>query len=37
MTLEPLPNVDAVRAMRWILKAVLRQHGMRCTNLREEQ
>jgi len=27
MTLEPLPHVDAIRSLRWILKTVLRQHG----------
>jgi hypothetical protein len=37
MTLEPLPGVDAIRAMRWVLKAVLRQHGMRCIDLREKR
>ena len=37
MTLEPLPRVDAIRSLRWILKTVLRQHGMRCVNLREEK
>ena len=37
MTLEPLPRVDAIRSLRWILKAVLRQHGMRCVNLRQEE
>jgi hypothetical protein len=28
MTLQPLPGVDPIRALRWILKSVLRQHGM---------
>jgi hypothetical protein len=28
MTLEPLPGVDGTRAMRWVLKGLLRQHGM---------
>jgi hypothetical protein len=37
MTLEPLPHVDAIRSLRWILKGLLRQHGMRCVNLREEK
>jgi hypothetical protein len=35
MTLEPLPNVDAIRAMRWVLKALLRQSGFRCVDLKE--
>ena len=28
MTLQPLPGVDAIRALRWVLKGLLRQHGM---------
>jgi hypothetical protein len=36
MTLEPLPGVDGIRAMRWVLKGLLRQHGMRCVDLRKE-
>jgi hypothetical protein len=36
MTLEPLPGVDGIRALRWVLKGLLRQHGMRCVSLREE-
>jgi hypothetical protein len=35
MTLEPLPGVDGNRAMRWVLKRVLRQYGMRCVELPE--
>jgi hypothetical protein len=37
MTLEPLPHVDPIRALRWVLKGLLRQHGMRCVGLREEK
>ena len=37
MTLQPLPGVDAIRALRWVLKGLLRQHGMRCLNLREDK
>ena len=37
MTLEPLPGVDGIRSLRWVLKRLLRQYGMRCVNLREEQ
>jgi hypothetical protein len=33
LTLVPLPGVDAIRALRWIPKAVLRQHGMRCVDI----
>jgi hypothetical protein len=36
MTLQPLPGVDGIRALRWALKGLLRQHGMRCIELREE-
>jgi hypothetical protein len=36
MMLEPLPGVDAIRSLRWILKTVLQQHGMRCISVREE-
>jgi hypothetical protein len=28
--------VDAIRSLRWVLKGLLRQHGMRCVKLREE-
>jgi len=37
MTLEPLPHVNPIRALRWVLKGLLREHGMRCVNLREEE
>ena len=33
LTLVPLPGVDAIRALRWILKSALRQHGMRCVDI----
>ena len=33
LTLVPLPGVDAIRALRWILKGALRQHGMRCVDI----
>jgi hypothetical protein len=26
--LEPLPHVDPIRSLRWVLKGLLRQHGM---------
>jgi hypothetical protein len=35
MTLEPLPGVDPIRALRWILKGLLRHHGMKCIDIRE--
>jgi hypothetical protein len=37
LTLRPLPGVDGIRALRWVLKGLLRQHGMRCVDLREEK
>jgi hypothetical protein len=35
LMLEPLPGVDAIRALRFILKHVVRQHGMRAISIRE--
>jgi hypothetical protein len=35
LTLRPLPYVDPVRSLRWVLKGLLCQHGMRCIDLRE--
>ena len=29
LTLTPLPGVDAIKSLRWILKSALRQHGMK--------
>ena len=37
MTLQPLPGVDGIRALRWVLKGLLRQHGMKCVSVREEK
>jgi hypothetical protein len=37
MTLQPLPGVDGIRALRWVLKGLLRQHGMKCISVREEK
>jgi hypothetical protein len=37
LTLQPLPGVDPVRALRWVLKALLRRCGMRCVALHEEK
>jgi hypothetical protein len=36
LRLTPLPGVDPVRALRWLLKGLLRQAGMRCLEAREE-
>jgi hypothetical protein len=33
---SPRRGVNSIRSLRWILKTVLRQHGMRCVTLREE-
>ena len=35
LTLRPLPGVDRIRSLRWVRKGLLRQHGMRCVDLRE--
>jgi len=35
LTLQPFSGVDPIRALRWVLKGLLRQHGMRCAMLRE--
>jgi hypothetical protein len=35
MTLQPLPGVDPIRSLRWVLKGLLHQHGMKCVDLRE--
>jgi hypothetical protein len=37
LTLQPLPGVDAIRSLRWVLKALLRQYGMRCVSVQEEK
>jgi hypothetical protein len=37
LTLQPLPGVNTIRSLRWVLKGLLRQHGMRCVDLREER
>jgi hypothetical protein len=35
LTLVALPGVDAIKALRWVLKQLLRQHGFRCISLHE--
>jgi hypothetical protein len=35
LTLQPLPNVDGVKALRWVLKRMLRHYGLKCTDLHE--
>jgi hypothetical protein len=36
LTLQALPGVDAIEALRWVLKRLLRQHGFRCLSLHEQ-
>jgi hypothetical protein len=36
LRVQPLPRVDAVRALRQALKALSRQYGLRCLSVREE-
>jgi hypothetical protein len=36
LRLIPLPHVDAIRNLRWILKKLLRQHGFRCVSIKVE-
>jgi hypothetical protein len=33
LTLRPEPGVDGIRALRWGLKRLLRQYGLRCTEI----
>jgi hypothetical protein len=35
VTLEPLPHVDGVKALRWLLKAAGRRYGLKCVDLAE--
>jgi len=37
LVLQPEPGVDAIRALRWILKRSLRQFGMKCVDIREAE
>jgi hypothetical protein len=36
LTLQPLPGVDPIRALRWLLKGLLRQYGTKCIDIREQ-
>jgi hypothetical protein len=36
LTLQPLPGVDAIKALRALLKQARRRHGLRCTQIGEE-
>jgi hypothetical protein len=35
LTLRPLPGCDGERAIKALLKAALRRHGLRCIDIRE--
>jgi hypothetical protein len=37
LKLRPLPGVDPIRALRWVLKRLLRDHGFRCISVSKEQ
>jgi hypothetical protein len=36
LRLEALPDVDAIKALRALLKVALRRYGLRCTGISEE-
>ena len=36
LVLEPLPHVDAIRNLRWVLKRLIRQFGFRCLSVEEK-
>jgi hypothetical protein len=36
LRLRPEPNIDPIRALRAVLKYLLRRHGFRCISAREE-
>jgi hypothetical protein len=35
LRLVPRPGVDAIKALRWVLKRLLRQHGLKCIGIEE--
>jgi hypothetical protein len=37
LVLEPLPHVDAIRQLRWLLKRLGRQWGFRCVSIEEQK
>ena len=37
LTLQARPGVDPIRALRWLLKRLLRQYGFRCVDIRQER
>ncbi|MDA9424022.1 hypothetical protein [Bradyrhizobium sp. CCBAU 53380] len=36
LRLQPLPGANPIRALRWVLKRLLRQYGLRCIDIRED-
>jgi hypothetical protein len=36
LKLRALPNVDATRALRALLKTALRRHGLVCTSIKQD-
>jgi hypothetical protein len=36
VVMQAMPGRDPIRALRWLLKSALRQHGLRCIEAREE-
>jgi hypothetical protein len=36
LRLAPLPGIDAIKNLRWVLKKLLRQHGFRCVSIKTE-
>jgi len=37
LRLQPLKGTDAIKALRWVLKRLLRQHGMKAISLEQEE
>jgi hypothetical protein len=37
LRLRPLKGVDPIRALRWVLKNLLRQHGLRALSVEQER
>jgi hypothetical protein len=37
LRLRAEPGVDAIRALRALLKVALRRHGLRCTSIKQEE
>jgi hypothetical protein len=37
LQIEGKPGTDGIRALRWLLKTLLRQHGFRCLDVSEAE